>query len=95
MSLYVEKSEDKHSFNAKRPKQASLLSLIILVLVVFCLQTGMREIVKGISPERNLLKLMVICQNLFTIFLPVCLALVILRLPARGALGLYRPPFGV
>lgn len=94
MSLYFEKSEDKHSFNAKRPKQASLLSLIILVLVVFCLQTGMREVVKWISPEGNLLKLMVICQNLLTIFLPVCLALVILHLPARDALGLYRPPFG-
>lgn len=93
MSSYADELGNKQSLNSTAPKQASVLSLIILVIVVFVLQTGMKEIMKWLTPQGNTLKLMVITQLLLTIFLPVCIVLIVLKLPVRQSLGLYPPPW--
>lgn len=93
MNPQIDNHGHKHLVNAVATKQASLLSLVILVVVVFSLQRGMSEITKWLAPEGNLLKLMVISRLVLSILLPVWLFLIILRLSARHALGLYPPPW--
>ena len=74
-------------------KQASLLSLVILVIVVFLLQRGISETTESIALEGNTLKLMVITRLIVSILLPVLLFLTIFRLPVRHTLGLYPSPW--
>jgi membrane protease YdiL (CAAX protease family) len=82
------------SVNIIKKKTASLLSLIILVVIVFLLQAEMSSATKNFAVEGNLLKLLVIAKQLVCIFIPVVLTLVILRLPIRDTLGLYKPLWG-
>lgn len=82
------------SVNIIEKKTASLLSLIILVVIVFLLQLGMSSVTKNWAVEGNLLKLLVIAKQLVCIFIPVMLTVVILRLPIRDTLGLYKPQWG-
>ncbi len=82
------------SVNPIEKKTASLFSLIILVMIVFLLQSGMSSVTKNLAVEGNLLKLLVIAKQLVCIFIPVALTVVILRLPIRDTLGLYAPRWG-
>jgi len=94
MSSELSNNTIESSVNPTEKKTASLLSLIILVLVVFFLQTGMSSVTKNFTFEGNLLKLMVIAKQLICIFLPVVLTVYIFRLPIRESIGFYSPPWG-
>lgn len=84
--------EEMNSTNHTNPsvvKQAPLWSLAMLIIIVFLIQMGALAVMRKTAPEGNLLKLAVILQQLVSILLPVCLLLVIMRLPLRGSLGLH------
>lgn len=72
MNSQIDNHGQEHLINAFAKKEASLLSMGILVIVVFMLQRGMIEI-----REWLLLKLMVISHQLFAILLPVWLSLTV------------------
>lgn len=74
--------------------KAPLVALVVLVVVVFLLQKGVGVAKGRIEPEWNLLKLIVIIQNLVATLLPVLLLVYILRLAPVEALGLHAPPLG-
>ena len=74
-------------------RQSSLLSLFILIVVVFVLQLGMKDISEWLGLEGNALKLMVTTRLIVSIFLPTLLFLLIVRLSIRQTLGLYSPPW--
>lgn len=93
MSLNNNEFRDYQTGDELSARRASLLSLIILVVVIFILQLIMREIIKALAPQGNFLKLAVIGHNFFATFLPVCLFVVILKLPVRLSLGLHPLPW--
>jgi membrane protease YdiL (CAAX protease family) len=69
----------------------SLLHLCILIALVYGLQVGVLRLVKLWSPESNWLKLAIIAQQAICILLPVIGFIILHRLPAREALGAYKP----
>lgn len=77
---------------SQHKKTATLFFLLILIIIVFLIQSGIQEIKKWLEPEGNLLKLMIIFQLTISILLPVILYLKILKHPWKENLGLYLPP---
>jgi membrane protease YdiL (CAAX protease family) len=84
-------SESAHPGAART--QPTLLSLGVLVAVTYALRFGISRAARGLAPEGDLLKLVVMGENVITTLLPACLFVLVLRLPFRRSLGLYQPPW--
>jgi membrane protease YdiL (CAAX protease family) len=83
--------EEAPSKDTSLRERFSLLHLCILIAAVYGLQLGVLRLLKLWSPDGNWLKLAVIVQQMICIFLPVVIFIIIRRLPAKDALGAYKP----
>lgn len=69
----------------------SLVYLCILIAAVYGLQVGVLKLMRLTSPEGNWMKMAVIIQQMICIFFPVLIFIIVRKLPARDALGAYKP----
>jgi membrane protease YdiL (CAAX protease family) len=78
--------------SAQDEKHAPLWTLCLLVIIIYFIQFGMVNLRKWMAPEGNMLKLLVLANQIVSIFLPIMLFIIILRLPFRKSLGLNPAP---
>jgi membrane protease YdiL (CAAX protease family) len=80
--------------NEKNEKRPPLWALCLLIVIIYLIQMGMLHLRKLVASEGNIFKLIVIANQIVSIFLPVILFILIFRLPFRKSLGLNAPPWG-
>jgi membrane protease YdiL (CAAX protease family) len=90
MNSEVTDAPSRDTENTPRGRR-SLVRLAILVITVYLLQKGLIEVIGTWAPEGNLLKVCIIIQQTVGILAPVALFVMLLQLPVRAAVGLYRP----